>query len=248
MSALTIKQCRVISSLAVIRGGGAPVSISVISNESQVSHLGITPAPGLGEPLLDKKIRASFSTNVLFKTIHGLAPLYLSTQIAHPVPAYDLWFSSNTTLYRSKISCSLGRLNHFSLAAPYALNKLLCYVCDTDSLSSFKAWLKTHMFHEALGIVNIVWLQTYWLDIFSLYPRSVSPVLTLFRFLGSFIRLYAGARTCPMLHSLYNAIAQWWRYIYNKKITVLIQPGESLRGPSFKAVDMPRAGSLIPPI
>ena len=96
---------------------------------------------------LPVRFRIDFKILLLvFKSLHGLAPPYLSEMLSTRTPARSLR-SSNQLLFevpRSRLKSRGDRA--FSVVAPKLWNALPLHVRVADSVDCFKSRLKTHFF------------------------------------------------------------------------------------------------------
>lgn len=98
------------------------------------------------------KSRITYKVLLLtFKSLHGLAPHYL-TDLLHPYdPSRSLRSSSKGQLIvpRTRLKATSDRAFH--VAAPILWNNLPDHIQNAPSLAMFKQHLKTHLFLEAYG-------------------------------------------------------------------------------------------------
>ena len=98
---------------------------------------------------LPVRARIHFKILILvFKAIHGLAPLYISDLISvRPKSSYNLRSNSSLLLEppKEKMLSMLGARSFYA-AAPCLWNSLPAELRDINSLSNFKHKLKTHLF------------------------------------------------------------------------------------------------------
>ncbi len=96
------------------------------------------------------KFRIDFKILLLaYKTLYNLAPRYISELIQPYTPSRILRSSSVGLLHT--LTARLTTMGHraFSRAAPRLWNSLPVNIRNSDSLSQFKAKLKTHLFRIA---------------------------------------------------------------------------------------------------
>ena len=86
-----------------------------------------------------------------FKSLNGLAPLYLS-KLLHPYPTCRSLRSADQLLLRvPKTKLKLRGDRAFSVAAPKLWNNLPLHIRQASSLSNFKTLLKTLLFSLAFN-------------------------------------------------------------------------------------------------
>ena len=113
--------------------------------------------PDSGTDMLKKlhwlpvKQRIAYKISLLtFKALHGIAPSYLQCLLHHYVPARSLRSESANLLIVPK-SLKKQSSQGFKHAAPTLWNELPISLRQTDSLSGFKAALKTFLFRQAFS-------------------------------------------------------------------------------------------------
>ena len=98
--------------------------------------------------------RIIFKINVIaYKSIHGLAPDYIS-ELLIPKPNVRLLRSSNKGLLlvpRTKLKTKGDRA--FAVVAPTLWNGLPLSIKEAESLDAFKSLLKTHLFRRHYGVL-----------------------------------------------------------------------------------------------
>ena len=94
------------------------------------------------------RIQYKISTSC-FSSISGTAPQYLSDLLQPYTPARQLQSVSDTgTFVTPHVNTKTFGERSFSYAGPSVWNKLPQTFCYSDSTSSFKAALKTHLFNN----------------------------------------------------------------------------------------------------
>ncbi len=90
---------------------------------------------------------------IVFKTLHALAPLYLSNLLLLHNPSRSLRSSDQRllTVHRARLTMRGDR--DFSMIAPKLWNSLPLYIRTAKTLSDFKAKLKTHLFSLAFNVL-----------------------------------------------------------------------------------------------
>ena len=97
---------------------------------------------------LPVKCRITFKTLLLtFKSLHGLAPTYLSALLSPYCPTRSLRSSDQLLLNQPTSRTKIGERS-FSCAAPRAWNQLPLAVRQCASVNQFKVALKTHLFTD----------------------------------------------------------------------------------------------------
>ena len=81
-----------------------------------------------------------------YKALHGLAPTYLSDLVLPYIPTRTLRSQDAGLLIVPRISRQTAGGRAFSYRAPFLWNGLPTHVRDADSVSTFKALLKTLLF------------------------------------------------------------------------------------------------------
>ena len=84
-----------------------------------------------------------------FKSIHNLAPPYLSDLLHINTPTLSLRSASSLSLTVPTARLSTMGARAFSRSAPHLWNSLPPDLRNTDSIDSFKTHLKTHLFRQA---------------------------------------------------------------------------------------------------
>ena len=87
---------------------------------------------------------------LVFKSIHGLAPLYISSLITIQKPTRSLRSSIAVQLIPPKIKTKTYGERSFLFAAARLWNALPAQIRNAPNFSSFKRLLKTHLFTKAL--------------------------------------------------------------------------------------------------
>ena len=141
----------VLSSMGFLR------NLSIISNWSRTQLL--VSSPEL--PLLNTSLQPySNSTGSLsnpalisrfillltFKILHNLAPPYLAELIHTHTPSCTLWSSSTIQLFTTSANLITMGSWAFSRSAPSLWNSLPTDIRTSDTVSTFKSHLKTHLF------------------------------------------------------------------------------------------------------
>ena len=86
---------------------------------------------------------------ICFSSISGTAPQYLSDLLQPYTPARQLWSASDTrTFVTPRVNTKTFGERSFSYAGPSVWNNLPQTLRHSDSTSSFKAALKTHLFNN----------------------------------------------------------------------------------------------------
>ena len=94
------------------------------------------------------RIQYKIST-ICFNSISGTAPLYLSDLLQPYTPARQLRSASDTrTFVTPRVNTKTFGERSFSCAGPSVWNNLPQTLRHSDSTSSFKAALKTHLFNN----------------------------------------------------------------------------------------------------
>ena len=94
------------------------------------------------------RIKYKLST-ICFNSISGTAPQYLSDLLQPYTPARQLRSASDTrTFVTSRVNTKTFGERSFSYAGPSVWNNLPQTLRHSDSTSSFKAALKTHLFNN----------------------------------------------------------------------------------------------------
>ena len=88
---------------------------------------------------------------LVFKSINGLAPNYLSNLISQNAVCSSLRSSSDFYALHTIIPKTSYGESAFSFVAPYQWNKLPIKIRESPSIGTFKMLLKTHLFHECFG-------------------------------------------------------------------------------------------------
>jgi hypothetical protein len=100
---------------------------------------------------LPVKARADFKVLLLtYKALHGFAPTYLSDLVLPYKPTRTLQSQDAGLLSVPRISKQTAGGRDFSYIAPFLWNGLPTHVRETDSVSTFKSLLKTHLFSKVL--------------------------------------------------------------------------------------------------
>jgi hypothetical protein len=96
--------------------------------------------------------RIQFKINLLtYKSLHGLAPSYLSCILTPYQPSRTLRSTTQNKLLEKRARCKKSGDRAFPMCAPKLWNSLPVSVRDCDSVSSFKTALKTLYFKRAFG-------------------------------------------------------------------------------------------------
>ena len=96
---------------------------------------------------LPVKLRIDYKVILLtYKCIHGIAPSYLSDLVQNYTPARRLRSSSKSLLVTNSVSTRSYGQRSFQYASALLWNGLPEHVKGTQSVSTFKTRLKTHMF------------------------------------------------------------------------------------------------------
>ena len=99
------------------------------------------------------KSRIDFKILLLtFKILHNLAPSYLSELIHIYTPSRTLRSSSTNQLFAPSANLTTMGSRAFSRSAPRLWNSLPPDIRTSDSVSTFKSRLKTHLFRVAYSI------------------------------------------------------------------------------------------------
>ena len=85
---------------------------------------------------------------ITFKALHGIIPSYISEMIVNYCPSRSLRSSSKMLLQIPKTSTSTYGQRAFSAVAPRLWNELPLHIRCADSVESFKALLKKHLFSK----------------------------------------------------------------------------------------------------
>ena len=97
--------------------------------------------------------RIQFKTLLLtFKSLNGLAPVYIDEMIQCYVPNRKLRSSSAFLLKQNKWNLMSYGFRTFTVAAPFLWNSLPLEVKSSPSLNIFKSKLKTHLFKCAFNL------------------------------------------------------------------------------------------------
>ena len=91
---------------------------------------------------------------LVYKTLNGLAPLYLSELIElKKLGRYNLRTNSDTLLLKYPVFKSLTTLGDrsFTCAAPKLWNSLPKAIRNANNVNNFKRLLKTHLFRDAFS-------------------------------------------------------------------------------------------------
>ena len=83
---------------------------------------------------------------LIYKGLHGHAPLYISALLVPHTPARNLTSSCKALLTIPKHKTATYRASAFSRFAPSQYNKLPCEITKSASLNIFKARIMTHLF------------------------------------------------------------------------------------------------------
>ncbi|CAK6974641.1 uncharacterized protein LOC117442044 isoform X1 [Scomber scombrus] len=86
------------------------------------------------------------------KILHNLAPSYLSELIHIYTPSRTLRSSSANQLFAPSANLTTMGSRAFSRSAPCLWNSLPPDICTSDSVSTFKSRLKTHLFRVAYSV------------------------------------------------------------------------------------------------
>ena len=96
---------------------------------------------------LPVKARADFKVLLLtYKALHGLAPTHLSDLALPYIPTRTLRSQDAGLLIVPRISKQTAGGRAFSNRAQFLWNGLPTHVRNTNSVSTFKSLLKTHLF------------------------------------------------------------------------------------------------------
>ena len=96
--------------------------------------------------------RIKYKTLLLvFKSINGLAPTYLSELLVHHVPFRGLRSKDQNLLHVPFTRSAMVQNRAFSVAGPRQWNLLPCSIRNITSLPLFKSKLKTFLFTEYYG-------------------------------------------------------------------------------------------------
>ena len=87
-----------------------------------------------------------------FKSIHNLAPPYLTDLLHIHVPSRSLRSASSITLTVPPARLSTMGARAFSRSAPHLWNSLPPDIRNIDSIDTFKSRLKTHLFKQAYNL------------------------------------------------------------------------------------------------
>ena len=87
-----------------------------------------------------------------FKSLNGLAPVYIDEMIQRYVPNRKLRSSSAFLLKQNKWNLKSYGFRTFTVAAPFLWNSLPLEVKSSPSLNIFKSKLKTHLFKCAFNL------------------------------------------------------------------------------------------------
>ena len=90
-----------------------------------------------------------------FKSLNGLAPVYIDEMIQRYVPNRKLRSSSAFLLKQNKWNLKSYGFRTFTVAAPFLWNSLPLEVKSSPSLNIFKSKLKTHLFKCAFNLNQI---------------------------------------------------------------------------------------------
>ena len=123
----------------------------VILDISRFDH--ITPAL-IKLHWLPVKFRIKFKVLlIVFKAIHGLAPIYISEMITRVNNSrYTLRSNEEVRLYVPKYKCKTFGLRSFAINGPSLWNSLPCELRSLVNIELFKKRLKTHLFVEFLNV------------------------------------------------------------------------------------------------
>ena len=95
------------------------------------------------------RIQYKVST-VVFNTLRYNSPVYLSDLLSYYVPARSLRSSADkSALHTPLVRTATFGHKAFSYSAPTTWNSLPLSVRSSDSVSSFKSSVKTHLFHRS---------------------------------------------------------------------------------------------------
>ncbi|XP_071239453.1 uncharacterized protein [Salvelinus alpinus] len=123
------------------------IAARILTRTKQFDH--ITPVLA-SLPWLPIKASADFKVLLLtYKTLHGLAPTYLSNLVLPYIPTRTLRSQDAGLLIVPRISKQTAGGRAFSNRAPFLWNGLPTHVRDADSVSTFKSLLKTHLFSRS---------------------------------------------------------------------------------------------------
>ena len=105
------------------------------------------------QPLLDSlhwlciKKRIIFKILLyIFKSLHNLAPQYISDQLTRYIPRRPLRSSKDTTRLQAHKSISVAGDRRFSIAGVKEWNSLPAEIRTLSTVSAFKKSFKTHLF------------------------------------------------------------------------------------------------------
>ena len=87
-----------------------------------------------------------------WKTLHTSQPLYLSELISHYLPPRSLRPSNTNLLTRPAGTTSNFSSRAFSVSAPSIWKSLPAHIRSIDTLSTFKRYLKFHLFQSAFTV------------------------------------------------------------------------------------------------
>ena len=97
--------------------------------------------------------RVQFKILVLvYKCLHGLAPVYLRDLITCYQPPRTLRSANHLTLHVPFTRSALASDRAFSIAGPRLWNQLPCEIRNAESLVTFKRLLKTHLFRNIFNV------------------------------------------------------------------------------------------------
>ena len=82
-----------------------------------------------------------------YKTVHGLAPSYMSDLIKPYIPTQALSSQNSGFLVVPRIKKKSAGCRAFSFQAPFLWNNLLADIRQSGSVDTFKSKLKTHFFN-----------------------------------------------------------------------------------------------------
>uniref|UniRef100_A0A671V9K1 Reverse transcriptase domain-containing protein n=1 Tax=Sparus aurata TaxID=8175 RepID=A0A671V9K1_SPAAU len=109
--------------------------------------------PALLFSYLPIKSRFNFKTLLLtFKILHNLAPSYLAELIHAHTPSRTLRSSSTIQLFTPSANLTTMGSRAFSRSAPSLWNSLPLDIRTSDTVSTFKSRLKTHLFCMAYSV------------------------------------------------------------------------------------------------
>ena len=88
------------------------------------------------------------------KILHNLAPSYLTELIHSHTPSCTLWSSPTIQLFVPSVNLTTMGSRALSWSAPSLWNSLPPDICTSDTVSTFKSRLKTHLFRVAYSVLD----------------------------------------------------------------------------------------------